>query len=88
MYSFEFVQIEVVSQDLHKQRQITDIFTMDVNKVVVSVEVSCNNWKDWRYIIGYHVDMETIIPLFIKTPKNTFNYGLSQHNKNSLYANH
>ena len=29
---------------------------------------------------------ETIIPLFIKTPKNIFSYGVSQYDKNSTYT--
>ena len=49
---FKFGQIEVASKDFHKQRQITDIFTIDVNKVVLSDKVSCNNGKDWRYTVG------------------------------------
>ena len=40
---------------------------------------------DWRYIVGYQVDGETIIPPFIKTPKNIFSYGVSQCDKNSAY---
>ena len=74
---FKFGQIEVASKDFHKQRQITDIFTIDVNKVVLSDKVPCNNGKDWRYIVDYQVDGETIIPLFVKTPKNLFRYGVS-----------
>ena len=83
---FKFGHIEVASKDFHKRRQITDIFTIDVNKVVLSLKVPCNNGKDWRYIVGYQVDRETIIPLFIKTPKNIFSYGASQHDKNSTYT--
>ena len=37
---FKFGQKEVITaKDLHKQRQITDIFMIDVNKVVVSDKV-------------------------------------------------
>ena len=54
--------------------------------VVVSDKVSCNNGKDCHYIVGYQVDGETIIPLFIKTPKNIFSYGVSQYDKNSAYT--
>ena len=75
--SLKFGQIEVASQDFHKQRQITDIFRIDVNKVVLSDKVPCSNGRDWRYIVGYQADGETIIPLFIKTPKNIFSYGVS-----------
>ena len=58
---------------------------IDGNKVVVSDKVSCNNGKDCRYIIGYQVD-ETLLPLFIKTPRHIFSYGVSQYDKNSTYT--
>ena len=80
---FKSGQKEVTAKDFHKQRQITDIFTIDVNKVVLSDKVPCYNGKDWRYIVGYQVDGETIIPMFFQTPKNIFSYGVSQYNKNS-----
>ena len=83
---FKFGQIELASKDFYKQRQITDILTIDVNKVMLSDKVPCNNEKDWRYIVGYQVDGKTIIPLFIKMPKNIFSYGVSQYDKNSAYT--
>ena len=64
----KFGQKDVTTKDFYGQRQTTDIFTIDVNKVVVSDKVSCNNGKDHRYIVGYQVDGAPI-PLFIKTPK-------------------
>ena len=42
---FKFGQKEVTAKDFCKQRQITDIFTIDVNKVVLSDKVSCNNGR-------------------------------------------
>ena len=81
----KFGQKEVTIKDFYGQRQITDIFTIDLNKVVVSDKVSCNNGKVYRYIVGYQVD-GALIPVFIKTPKNIFSYGVSQYNKNSAYA--
>ena len=51
--------------------------------MVLSDKVPCNNEKYWHFIVGYQVDGEKIIPLFIKTPKNTFSYGVSRHDKNS-----
>ena len=81
----KFGQKEVTTKDFYGQRQITDIFTIDVNKVVVSDKVSCNNGKDCRYIVGYQVD-GALIPPFIKTPKNIFSYGVSQYDKNSAYT--
>ena len=59
MYYKEDVQIcpkEVTAKDFYGQREITDIFTIDANKVVVSDKVPCNIGKDWRYIVGYQVD--------------------------------
>ena len=81
----KFGQNEVTIKDFYGQRQITDIFTIDVNKLVVSDKVSCNNGKDCRYIVSYQVDGAPI-PFFIKTPKNIFNHGVSQYDKNSAYT--
>ena len=64
---------------------MTDIFTIDVIKVVLSDKVPSNNGKDWRYVVGYQVDGETIILLFIKMSKDIFSYGVSQYDKNSAY---
>ena len=64
----KFGRKEVTAKDFYGQRQITDIFTIDVNKVVISDKVLCNNGKDFRYTVGYQVD-EALIPLFIKAPK-------------------
>ena len=81
----KFGQKQVTTKDFYGQRQITDIFTIDVNKVVVSDKVPCNNGKDCRYIVGYQAD-GGLVPLFIKTPKNIFSYGVSQYDKNSAYT--
>ena len=82
MKMLKFGQKEVTTKDFYGQRQITDLFTIDVNKVVVSDKVSCKNGKDCRYIVGYQVN-EALIPLFIKMPKDIFSYGVSQYDKNS-----
>ena len=81
----KFGQKEVATRDFYGQRQITDIFTIDVNKVVASNKVSCSIGKDCCYIVGYQVD-GALIPLSIKTAKNIFSYGVLQYNKNSAYA--
>ena len=78
----KFGQKEVKNKGFYGQRKITDIFTIDVNKLVVSNKVPANNGKDCRYIVGYQVD-EALMPLFIKTPKNCFSYGVSQYDRNS-----
>ena len=52
----KFGQKEVKTKDFYGQRQISDISTIDVNKLVVSNKVSCNNGKDCCCIVGYQVD--------------------------------
>ena len=81
----KFGQKEVTTKNFYEQRQITDILTIDVNKVVASDKVSCNNGKDCCYIVGYQVD-GSLIPLFFKKPKNIFSYRVSQYDKNSVYT--
>ena len=81
----KFGKKEVTTKDFYGQRQITDIFMMDVNKLVMSHQVPCNNGKDCRYTVGYQVNGAPA-PLFIKTPKNIFSYGVSQYDKNSAYT--
>ena len=78
-------QKEVTTKDFYGQGQITDIFTMDVNKLVISDKVPCNNGKDCRYIVGYQGHAALIL-LFIKTPRDIFSYGVSQFDKHSAYT--
>ena len=80
-----FGQKEVTTKEFYGQRQIADIFMIDVNRMLISDKVSCNNEKDCRYVVGYQLD-EVLIPLFIKTPKNVFSDGVSQYDKNSAYT--
>ena len=74
---FKIDQKEVTAKYLYGQRQITDIFTINVNKLVISDKVTCNNGKDFRYVVGYQLDAPPA-KLFIKTTKNIFSYGVSQ----------
>ena len=78
-------QKEVTTKEFYGQRQISNISTINVNKVVVFDKVPCNNGQGCRYNVGYKVD-GALIPLFIKIPKNMFSYGVSQYDKNSAYT--
>ena len=51
----------MMQKEFNRQRQISDIFTIDVNKVLVFEKVPCNNERDHRFIIGYKVNKETIM---------------------------
>ena len=79
MPSFKFGRTEVASKDFYKQRQITNIFKINVNTVLLFDKGPCNNGKGWRYSLGYHVDGETNILLFLKTPKTYL--AMVYHNK-------
>ena len=46
-------QKEVITKNFYGQRQITEIFMIGVNKVLVSDKVPCSNRKDCHYIVGY-----------------------------------
>ena len=82
---FKIGQKEVTTKDFYGQRKITDIFKMDVNKLVIFDKVPCNNGKDCRYAVGYQINGSPA-PLFIKTPKNIFSQGVSQYDKNSAFS--
>ena len=45
MSSFKFGQIEIVFKDSFKKNELTDIFTVNVNEVVVSDRMSWANDK-------------------------------------------
>ena len=47
MSSFKFTQKEVASKDFHNQRQVTDMFTISINKILVFDKVAWNNGEDW-----------------------------------------
>lgn len=72
MSSFRFGEAEIASKAFHKDRQVTNIFAIDLNKATASDRVSCSRAKLWQYILGYGVDEEMIILLSMKTPKNIF----------------
>lgn len=84
MSGFKFGQKQIPSK--YFRNQLTGILTINVNDLVLSDRVSCNDGKDWWYTVGYQVDGEIIIPLFMKTPKNLLTYGVTQFDKNSAFT--
>lgn len=56
MSSFRFGEAEIASKAFHKDRQVTNIFAIDLNKATASDRVSCSRAKLWQYILGYGVD--------------------------------
>ena len=65
-------QKEGTTKDFYGQRQITDIFTININKGVISDKVPCNNGKDCRYIVGYGLSQ------YNKNPASTMSLNVSE----------
>ena len=84
MSSFKFCQKKIAFKDLSSKVGHW-LILIGVNKVMLSDSVSCSNRKDWWYIVGYQVNKETNIPLFIKTSENILRYGVTQYDKNAAY---
>ena len=86
MSIFKLGQIEVASKYLQQQIQINNMSKIDLNKVVLSDKVSCNNREGWQYIVAYQVDGKTVMSLSIKILKKIISYDTSQYSKNSTYT--
>ena len=80
--TFQFGNICIASKDFHSAYQVTDIFSIDLEKIVITKGISANK-HDMRYIIGYKVEPSKVIPLYVKTPKNCYSNGVSRYNDNS-----
>ena len=64
---YKFGQIEISSKEFNSVYQVQN----DVNceKIRISKGVEANK-HDTRYIIGYETEPGTIVPLYIKTPRD------------------
>ena len=86
--SFQFASVNILIKDFYKTKDIldvVDIYTIDVDKIVVSNPVECNKGRDNKYIIGYQTE-SCIIPLKVMTPKNVVcPRGVTQYNEGSKY---
>ena len=82
--SFRFGDIHIPSKNFHSAYQVTDIFSIDLENIVISEVISANK-RDMRYIIGHRIEPGKIIPLFIKTPKHCWSSGVSRYNDNASW---
>ena len=82
--SLKFGQIQIASKDFYSTYQVTDIHSIDLDKIAVSGGVKANK-HDTRYTIGYEVEPGKVIPLYIKTPKNCSSSGVTRYNDNSTW---
>ena len=77
---YKFGQIEISSKEFNSVYQVQN----DVNceKIRISKGVVANK-HDTRYIIGYETEPGTIVPLYIKTPRDCLSSGVSRYNEAS-----
>ena len=80
---FQFKNLTVSPNDFYKERVLRDVFTLDMNNIVVSDLIPCK--KDCKYIIAYKDDRGVVGPLLIKTPKNVYSSGVSRYSENSPF---
>ena len=75
----------VENKEFYRIKRISDIYSLGLDKIVVSKSIPCNKAKDQRYEVGYKDD-DQIVTLYIKTPPKMFSYGVSQYSENSAWT--
>ena len=71
MFVLQFGQKSVEGKDFYNIKRISNISTLEHDKIVVSKSIPCKSGKEQRYEVGYKDD-EKIVPLYIKTPQKVF----------------
>ena len=77
---YKFGQIEIETKKFNSEYQVQK--DVDLEKIRVSKGIAANK-HDTRYIIGYETEPGTIVPLYIKTPRNCLSSGVSRYNEDS-----
>ena len=82
MSCFKLFQIEIEFKDFYMQKQVTDIFTIHLNEVVVSNKVSYNNRRTDGILQAIKYMLKELYR-FLSRHQKHISYGVSQYNKNS-----
>ena len=77
---YKFGEISILSKDFNSEYQVQK--DIDLAKIRISKAVVANRC-DTRFIIGYETEPGTIVPLYIKTPRDCFSSGVSRYNEAS-----
>ena len=62
--TLKFNNIKVNKKEFHKSKQAIDLFSVDLDQIVVS-DISKHNDEGFKYFIGYQKD-EIVKPLFYR----------------------
>ena len=84
MPSYNFNDLDINVKKFNSVYELTDIHTMDFDRLVVSAAVACSK-SDVKYIVGYKIDDGMLIPIYVKSPANCYSNGVSQYNENSAW---
>ena len=84
MSSYKFNGLDINVKKFNSVYELTDIYNMDVDRLVVSAAVTCNK-SDVRYIVGYKTEEGRALPLYVKSPENCYSNGVNQYNENSAW---
>ena len=84
MSSYIFDRKDVNVKSFNAVYELTDIFDIDLDRVILSAPVICNK-NDERYVIGYKRMDGSIIPLYAKSPINCHSNGVNRYNENSTW---
>ena len=82
MASYIFDGKDVNVKSFNTVYDLTDIFDIDLDRVIFSAPVICNK-NDERYVIRYKIMDGSIIPLYVKLPINCYSNGVIRYNENS-----
>ena len=82
--AYKFGQAEVKATMFNTTYELTDIYSINLNKIRVSNIIECGK-HDAKYIVGYEKEPCNIIPLHIKTPKKCYSNGVSRYNEKSSW---
>ena len=66
--NINFGDKNIQKSNFYKNKKLSKIDDIDVNKILVSKKESCGTTKSLKYFIGYNDDDDVIRPLCIKLP--------------------
>ena len=75
MASYIFDGRDINVKSVNAVYELTNIFDIDLDRVILSALVKCNkNGK--QYVIGYKRMDDNIVPLYVKSPLNCYSNGV------------
>ena len=82
MASYIFDGKDVNVKIFNNVYELTNIFDIGLDRVILSAPVICNK-NDEQCIIGYKRMDGSIIPLYVKSPISCYSSGVNRYNENS-----